>query len=162
MSTAAQPQPFGLRPHFSLPSQDIERSRRFYEALFNMPATKVRKGYVKFSVARPAINFSLTESSSTAASNGGTRHYGIEVDSPEAVTEFRQRLSAAGVAVGAESQGVCCYSQQSKFWVEDPDGNPWEIFHVSADSEAFSESKSKPGLAPPQASASCCATDCCT
>ena len=30
---------------------------------------------------------------------------------------------------------TCCYAEQDKVWVDDPDGAPWEIYTVLADSE---------------------------
>jgi predicted enzyme related to lactoylglutathione lyase len=36
-----------------------ERSIPFYEALFGVSPEKVRPGYAKFSVAEPALNFTL-------------------------------------------------------------------------------------------------------
>ena len=33
-------------------------------------------------------------------------------------------------------EGVeCCYSRQTKFWIEDPDGTLWEIYTLAPDSE---------------------------
>src|SRR3954471_2186507 len=48
-----------LRPHLALTVTDVERSIPFYEALFGAPE-KRKPGYAKFSVAEPALNFTLT------------------------------------------------------------------------------------------------------
>jgi hypothetical protein len=29
----------------------------------------------------------------------------------------------------------CCYSNQDKFWVRDPDGVEWEVYHLNYDLE---------------------------
>ena len=48
-----------LRPHLALTVSDVERSVPFYEALFGVAPEKLRPGYAKFSVAEPALNFTL-------------------------------------------------------------------------------------------------------
>ena len=30
---------------------------------------------------------------------------------------------------------TCCYAVQDKVWVDDPDGAPWEVYTVLADSD---------------------------
>ena len=32
-----------------------------------------------------------------------------------------------------EENTACCYALQDKVWVEDPDGNSWEVFVVKGD-----------------------------
>jgi hypothetical protein len=32
-----------------------------------------------------------------------------------------------------EKDTACCYAVQDKVWIEDPDGNSWEVFVVKAD-----------------------------
>jgi hypothetical protein len=44
----------------------------------------------------------------------------------------------------------CCYARQDKIWVTDPDGTPWEVFTVLADTEHDSADS------PPRPTA-CCA-----
>jgi hypothetical protein len=36
----------------------------------------------------------------------------------------------AGLAPREEMQTTCCYALQDKAWVQDPDGNKWEVFVV--------------------------------
>jgi hypothetical protein len=39
------------------------------------------------------------------------------------------------MATATEDQVTCCYAVQDKVWVDDPNGAPWEIYTVLADSD---------------------------
>jgi len=60
---------------------------------------------------------------------------GIQVDAPETVMVQLQRVKAAGVAVREEMGVNCCHANQDKFWVQDPDGVEWEVYHLNYDLE---------------------------
>jgi predicted enzyme related to lactoylglutathione lyase len=122
-----------LRPHLALTVTDVERSIPFYEALFGLAPEKVRPGYAKFSVAEPAINFTLNEGE--RAGLGAFNHAGIQVASTDDVLAARERLVAAGLAAFDEMDTTCCYARQDKIWVRDPDGTPWEVFATHEDTE---------------------------
>ncbi|MAQ19680.1 MAG: glyoxalase/bleomycin resistance/dioxygenase family protein [Sandaracinus sp.] len=126
------------RIHVSLAARDIAASRRFYETLFGQPPVKDLPGYVKFSVADPSVNLSLVQSDRPGAP-GPVRHYGIEVDSTEAVVGAHGRIRAAGFATMDETGTTCCFAVQDKVWAVDPDGNRWEIFVVLADAEEMGD-----------------------
>jgi len=39
-----------------------------------------------------------------------------------------------------EEMGVnCCHANQDKFWVQDPDGVEWEVYHLNYDIDADGE-----------------------
>ncbi|MDA8198830.1 MAG: hypothetical protein M0Z54_05280 [Thermaerobacter sp.] len=57
-------------------------------------------------------------------------HHGIEVPTVEDIGVALGRAQAADFDVEVEEDTVCCCSRQSKFWVTDPDGRRWEVFHV--------------------------------
>ena len=44
-----------------------------------------------------------------------------------------QRLSAANQAKGERESSICCYADQDKFGVRDPDGYEWELFYLLSD-----------------------------
>ena len=79
------------------------------------------------------------------------RHLGIQVDSVEAVRSALARVKAAGLSVREEMGVECCYANQDKFWVRDPDGVEWEVYHLNFDVEDLTEA------AP--AAVSCCAPE---
>ena len=123
-----------LRPHLALTVSDVARSIPFYEALFGVAAEKVKPGYAKFSVADPALNFTLNAGERTDAL-GAFNHAGIQVASTDDVLAAKLRLKRAGLATFDEMDTTCCYARQDKIWVHDPDGTPWEVFATHAHSE---------------------------
>jgi catechol 2,3-dioxygenase-like lactoylglutathione lyase family enzyme len=127
-----------LRPHLALTVSDVARSVPFYEALFGVAPEKVRPGYAKFSVADPALNFTLNEGERHGAL-GAFNHAGIQVASTDDVLAAKLRLKRAGLATFDEMDTTCCYAHQDKIWVHDPDGTPWEVFATHADSEQAGE-----------------------
>jgi predicted enzyme related to lactoylglutathione lyase len=127
-----------LRPHLALTVSSIERSVPFYEALFGVAPEKVRPGYAKFSVANPALNFTLNEG--RRENLGAFNHAGIQVASTTDVLEAKERLVAAGLVAFDEMDTTCCYARQDKIWVRDPDGTPWEVFVTHEDTEQAGQS----------------------
>ena len=120
-----------LRPHLALTVTDVERSIPFYEALFGTTPEKTKPGYAKFSVAEPALNFTLNQGE--RASLGAFNHAGIQVATTDDVLAAKDRLVAAGLAAFDEMDTTCCYARQDKIWVRDPDGTPWEVFVTHED-----------------------------
>jgi len=120
-----------LRPHLALTVTDLERAIPFYEALFGTEPDKRRPGYAKFSVAEPALNFTLTQGKRPGL--GALNHAGIQVHSTADVLAAKDRLAAAGLATFDEMDTTCCYARQDKIWVRDPDGTPWEVFATHED-----------------------------
>jgi hypothetical protein len=57
-------------------------------------------------------------------------HLGIEVDSAIEVMHCQKKLTEAGLVKLVESDTNCCFARQDKVWLQDPDGNSWEIFYV--------------------------------
>jgi catechol 2,3-dioxygenase-like lactoylglutathione lyase family enzyme len=119
-----------LKPHVSLNVSSIDRSVAFYEKAFGVPVTKRRPGYAKFDLVSPSLNLSMVEAPRTGIN---ASHFGIQVASTEDVVEAKGRFDAAGLATSTEENTACCYAVQDKVWVEDPDGNSWEVFVVKAD-----------------------------
>jgi predicted enzyme related to lactoylglutathione lyase len=122
-----------LRPHLALTVTDVERSIPFYVALFGTTPEKVKPGYAKFSVAEPALNFTLNQGERSEL--GAFNHAGIQVAATEDVLAAKDRLVAAGLAAFDEMDTTCCYARQDKIWVHDPDGTPWEVFATQEDSD---------------------------
>ena len=141
-----------LRPHLALIVTDVERAIPFYEALFGTGPEKVKQGYAKFSVADPALNFTLTQGE--RGELGALNHAGIQVASTADVLAAKDRLVGAGLAAFDEMDTTCCYARQDKIWVRDPDGTPWEVFATHEDVEEHGAG----GLAVAEAEAG--ATDC--
>jgi hypothetical protein len=61
-------------------------------------------------------------------------HFGIQVASTDDVALATERFKSLGLRTLSEENTACCYAVQDKVWVEDPDGNTWEVFVVKGDS----------------------------
>jgi catechol 2,3-dioxygenase-like lactoylglutathione lyase family enzyme len=138
-----------LKAHISLNVKDVQRSANFYRKLFGIEPSKVRRGYAKFDVSNPPLNFTLNQV--PFKERGALSHLGIQVGSTEDVLAVRERWIQEGLATRDEMNTECCYAVQDKAWVRDPDGNEWEVFVVLKDN--LPEKNSVPQ--------SCCGPTCC-
>jgi catechol 2,3-dioxygenase-like lactoylglutathione lyase family enzyme len=126
-----------VRPHVALAVTDLEASIAFYRALFESEPAKVKEGYAKFDLQRPGLNLSLNQTDRSAGTPT-PMHFGIELDSTDAVAEAKERVAAAGLRIDRiEDQVTCCYAVQDKFWLVDPDGHEWELFTVLSDADSY-------------------------
>ncbi len=123
-----------LKPHVSLNVSNIDAAVAFYEKAFGVAVTKRRPGYAKFDLQTPSLNLSMVEAPRTGVN---ASHFGIQVASTDDVLEAKSRFEAAGLRTITEAQTSCCYAVQDKVWVEDPDGNSWEVFVVLADAQVM-------------------------
>lgn len=121
-----------LKPHVSINVRNVQRSIEFYRRMLGIEPSKVRTGYAKFDVQDPPLNLALNEVPSLA-SPGALSHLGLQVASTNDVLAIRQRWADAGLITRAEMDTNCCYANQNKTWVADPDGNEWEAFVVLQD-----------------------------
>jgi catechol 2,3-dioxygenase-like lactoylglutathione lyase family enzyme len=140
-----------LKAHLAINVRNVTRSIGFYRKMFGIEPSKVRSGYAKFDVQNPPLNFTLNEVPFNDA--GALSHMGIQVVSTVDVLSIRQKWSDAGLVTRDEMQTDCCYATQDKTWVQDPDGNEWEVFVVLKDDLPEKQTE--------QAGAACCAPGCC-
>jgi len=119
--------------HLQLHVPDLTKSRDFYEKFFGSAPVKDKPGYVKFPPEWAPINVAL--SIGRPAGEGVMHHVGVQVDSSEAVTAHLARVKGAGLTVREEMGVNCCHANQDKFWVCDPDGLEWEVYHLNHDLE---------------------------
>jgi catechol 2,3-dioxygenase-like lactoylglutathione lyase family enzyme len=125
-----------LKAHIALNVRDVAASVDFYRKMFGIEPAKVRTGYAKFDVQNPPLNISLNESA--VEGPGALSHLGIQVASTEDVLSVRRQWTDAGLTARDEMKTNCCYAILDKTWVEDPDGNQWEVFVVLEDNLAES------------------------
>jgi catechol 2,3-dioxygenase-like lactoylglutathione lyase family enzyme len=119
-----------LKPHVSLNVSNVDASVAFYEKAFGVTATKRRPGYAKFDLQSPALNLTMQEAPRTGVN---ASHFGVQVATTEDVIEAKGRFEAQGLRTFTEEDTACCYAVQDKVWIEDPDGNSWEVLVVKAD-----------------------------
>ena len=120
-----------LKAHLALNVRKVEESIEFYKKMLGIEPSKVRTGYAKFDVQNPPLNLTLNEAD--VREQGALSHLGIQVASTEDVLAKRQQWMDAGLVTRDEMQTNCCYAKQDKTWIQDPDGNEWEVFVVLED-----------------------------
>ena len=118
------------RIQLALNVSDVDEAVGFYERLFGVAPAKRRPGYANFSLDDPALKLVLMEN---GAGGGSLNHLGVEVDSSPEVGRRLGGVREAGLDARVEDNVACCYAVQDKFWVDDPDGAPWEVYTVLAD-----------------------------
>ncbi len=120
-----------LKAHLALNVRNVEQSLEFYKKMLGIEPSKVRPGYAKFDVQNPPLNLTLNEAA--FSERGALSHLGIQVGSTDDVLQTRRQWADAGLITRDEMQTNCCYATQDKSWVQDPDGNEWEVFVVLED-----------------------------
>jgi len=121
------------RMHISLYVADINQTLSFYSAFFGQSPDKVKTGYAKYILAEPSLIISFVENAEKVASGFG--HLGFQV---EKIEELEERLTQARIhnlPILEERDVACCYAEQDKFWITDPDGYHWEVYYFKADAD---------------------------
>ena len=119
--------------HIHLHVSDLAKSRAFYETFFGAGPVKEKPGYVKFLPDLAPINLALSVGGGAAA--GTVDHLGVQVESTAVVMAHLARIKQAQLPVREELGVDCCHANQDKFWVQDPDGVEWEVYHLNYDLE---------------------------
>ena len=147
-----------LKAHLAVNVRDVNQSIEFYKKMFGIEPSKVRTGYAKFDLQNPPLNFTLNQHNFNE--RGALSHLGIQVASTEDVLAMRENWANAGLVPRDEMQTDCCYALQDKTWVNDPDGNEWEVFVVLEDNlpEMSAASSACCGETTAAAESSCCGT----
>jgi len=114
------------RLHVHLGVADLEKSIRFYSALFAAEPSVRHADYAKWQLEDPRVNFAI----STRGKAPGLDHLGIQVESAEELKEIEGRLAAAELPALAQTDAACCYAKSDKYWTLDPQGVAWESFHT--------------------------------
>jgi catechol 2,3-dioxygenase-like lactoylglutathione lyase family enzyme len=142
--------------HLHLHVTDLAKSRAFYEAFLGGDPVKVKQGYVKFLPEWAPVNLALS-----AGGQGGhatVDHLGVQLGTVEAVMTQLARVKAAGLPVREEMGVNCCHANQDKFWVQDPDGVEWEVYHLNYDLEDETQAPVAKGFTVVKSSSACCAS----
>jgi len=121
--------------HIHLHVSDLDASVKFYETFFGETAVKERPDYAKFLPSLGPVNLALSGGSLARTAHNPVNHLGIQIDSKEAVAAQLERVQSAGLDVRVETGVDCCHANSDKFWVKDPDGVEWEVYHLNYDLE---------------------------
>ncbi|MBT3180088.1 MAG: glyoxalase/bleomycin resistance/extradiol dioxygenase family protein [Candidatus Marinimicrobia bacterium] len=125
--------------HISLNVANVDESQKFYESFLNEAVNKVRPGYANFELNDPPLKLALQSGKTNLKEESKVSHLGIQVPSSEEVNSTVKRLRAAGFHLKEEMGEVCCYAKADKVWVQDPDGNRWEVYTVTDELEDLEE-----------------------
>jgi len=132
-----------MKTHLSINVTNVKDSIDFYTKMFGVEPVKVRADYAKFDIANPPLNFTMNQSGFERG--GSLSHLGLQVESTAEVLEMTERWATSGLVTLQEMKTDCCYALQDKTWVQDPDGNRWEVFTVLENTEG-----------PEKAASGCC------
>jgi lactoylglutathione lyase len=142
--------------HLHMHVSDLAKSREFYEKFLGSSPVKVKPGYTKFLPEWAPVNLAL--SAGGHRGEGTVNHVGVQVDSVDAVMTQLDRVKRAGLPVREEMGVNCCHANQDKFWVEDPDGVEWEVYHLNYDLEGDEEEARRASPLAVVGTAACCAS----
>ncbi|WP_187696117.1 ArsI/CadI family heavy metal resistance metalloenzyme [Xanthovirga aplysinae] len=121
------------RMHVSFYVKDIEKTVDFYSRFFGKEADKVKSDYAKFILEQPALIISFVQNSEKVNPRFG--HLGIQVESLQDLEQKLATVKEKGLTIKEEMGTNCCYANQDKFWVSDPDGVQWEVYYFHKDVE---------------------------
>jgi len=121
------------RLHVHVGVSDLDRSIRFYTALFAAEPIVRKDDYAKWMLEDPRVNFAI----SARADGGGVRHLGIQVENADELSEVYARLKQANEPTFEEGKTTCCYAKSEKTWINDPQGVAWEAFLTTGESTTY-------------------------
>ena len=142
--------------HVSLHVADLARSIAFYRDLFELEPAKVRDDYAKFELASPPLVLALVPSSQAHGPDTRLSHLGIRLPVGDTLAATRSRLVDRGHAIFDEGETVCCYAEARKVWVDDPDGNSWELYEFLADADRMRAEPPPSACSDSSGSGACC------
>jgi hypothetical protein len=117
---------------------------------------KEKPDYLKFLPDLAPLNLALSPGRKDKGGRAALSHFGIQVDSRETVLSHLARVKAAGLYVREEMNVNCCYANQDKFWVQDPDGMEWEFYYLNFDlDQPAGEGKREVAIPLPSATPCC-------
>lgn len=120
------------RLHVHVAVKNLDESVRFYTQLFAAEPTVRKPDYAKWMLDDPRANFAISQRDARV----GIQELGIQAESRAELDDMYARLKGIERPVFEEGATTCCYSQSEKSWVEDPQGQEWEIFFTNRDAEA--------------------------
>ena len=141
------------RLHVHVGVNDIDQSIRFYSTLFAAEPAVIKDDYAKWMLDDPRVNFAISSGDHAAK---GIEHLGIQVESPDELSDVYARLKAADRPVLEEGATTCCYARSKKSWIADPDGIVWEAFLTNGESTVYGDNPGLSALSETAAEGACC------
>lgn len=154
--------------HISVSVSDLAASVQFYTRFLGKEPEKVEPGYAKFLPDFAPLNLTLESGHGITDQTAHVGHMGIQVDSRATVDTHLARIKETGIEVLEEMNVDCCYANQDKFWVTDPDGMRWEMYVLNRDIDRMGHSpalaccEEAESVASSSETAACCTPTCCS
>jgi extradiol dioxygenase family protein len=119
--------------HLSLPVDDLDAARRFYEEALGCRVGRVRDGWLDVWFHGLQLTLQLRPDEVRPASEQGVRHFGVALPDADAFDALVERLRAHGVAWLEEptSHGAALDGKVGGK-LADPAGNVLELKHYPA------------------------------
>ena len=145
------------RLHVHVAVRNLDASIRFYSQLFAAEPAVRKPDYAKWMLEDPRVNFAISQRDLKP----GVHELGIQAESREELQDLYARLRRIDRPVLEEGATTCCYAHSEKSWIEDPQGQQWEIFLTTGESTVYGQDAARADLVkaeePP-----CCAPSCCS
>lgn len=145
------------RLHVHVAVSNLDASVRFYSQLFAAEPAVLKPDYAKWMLEDPRVNFAISQ----RGLKPGVQELGIQAESREELEDLYTRLQRSDRPVLEEGTTTCCYAQSEKSWIEDPQGQPWEIFLTTGESTVYGSDVMSPKR-DQGADSACCAPSCCS
>ena len=126
------------RMHIHITVAELDKSIRFYSALFGSEPTLLKDDYAKWLLDDPRVNLAI---STKAKSEIGLDHLGIQAEDDVELAELYSRLGDASYAMMDQKGAKCCYAESDKHWAIAPDGIFWEMFHTMGEVAVYGEDR---------------------
>ena len=122
----ASPKTYGLT-HLAIAVKDINRTKKFYEAVFDMQVMYLEKGFLQMTTSGcfDILVFEEKEDRPTGDS-GGIAHFGFRLKDPAGIDEIVNRVIAAGGTIIDKGEFV---PGSPYIFFHDPDGYEVEIWY---------------------------------
>nr|WP_070958513.1 ArsI/CadI family heavy metal resistance metalloenzyme [Hyphomonas sp. Mor2] len=124
------------RLHVHISVDDLEKSKRFYSAIFGQGPSVEKDDYAKWEVDDPRVNLAISPS---GARHAGVNHLGIQAENETELAELQQRLQGAELSILDEPDAHCCYAHGDKHWTADPSSVVWEMFHTMGQAQTYGD-----------------------
>jgi len=124
------------RVQLALNVSDLASAIDFYRTVFATEPHKLKPGYANFEIVDPPLKLVLIEVDEAERGHGASgalNHLGVEEVSSTQVHHHTERLRVTGLISREEAATVCCYAEQDKIWLQDPNGVPWEYYAITDD-----------------------------
>jgi len=112
------------RFHVHVAVTDLQKSVKFYSAMFGAEPSVVKPDYAKWMLEDPRLNFAISQRGHAP----GVNHLGMQAETDDELEGIHANLQRADGSIVAEKGALCCYAKSDKYWVTDPQGIAWESF----------------------------------